>query len=79
MKCCSFRDFHNTQWKVPCSHHNGLDFIDLEILMVDKDRVAEPPPAHINILTKQSHRQLSTIERLQEAHLRLGHPTFDSF
>ena len=46
--------------------------------MVDKDRVAEPPPAHLNILTKQSRRQLSTIERLQEAHLRLGHPSFDS-
>ena len=78
MKCCSFHDFQDKQWKIPCSHHNGLDFIDLEILMVDPVRVAAHPPASLNILTQQSRRQLSAIERLQEAHLRLGHPSFDS-
>jgi hypothetical protein len=78
LKACTFVDFLGKKTIVPCSHHNGLDFLDLEILHLDSSLSAEPPPSTICQLTVKSRSSLSDIQRLQEAHLRLGHPSFES-
>ena len=78
LKSCTFVDFNKKKTIVPCSHHNGLDFLDLEILHLDSSLSAAPPPSTISQLTVKSRSSLSDIQRLQEAHLRLGHPSFES-
>jgi hypothetical protein len=45
---------------------------------LDPTLSAEPPPSSISQLTVKSRSSLSEVQRLQEAHLRLGHPSFES-
>ena len=78
LKSCTFVDFRKNKSVVPCSHHNGLDFLDAEILNIDPNLSAEPPPVTICQLTVKARSSLSEIQRLQEAHIRLGHPSFET-
>ena len=80
LKHCKFTDHDALQTTVKCYHHNGLDFLDIEILTIDPHLSPEPPPisAQISQLTQKSRNNLSDVQKLQEAHIRLGHVNFET-
>ena len=75
LESCSFKDSNEETTKIPCYHNNGLDFIEVEIIKLNTESKGEPT---ISQLTKLSRQSMSTIQKLQEAHIRLGHVHFDA-
>ena len=75
LECCTFKDAKGIATTIPCSHNNGLDFINIEIFKMRADIQCHPT---ISQLTKVSRQSMPMIQKLQEAHLRLGHISFDT-
>ena len=74
---CTFKDDKGIVTTVPCHHSNGLDFLDLEILKMRVNR-NKSDPAQICQLTKASRCTMSMAQKLQEAHVRLGHVNYET-
>ena len=75
MERCTFKDSKGIITDIPCYHNNGLDYIETEIIKIRKDENCQTT---ISQLTKVSRHQMPMNQRLQEAHVRLGHIHFDA-
>ena len=77
MEHCTFKDDKGIVTTIPCHHSNGLDFLDIELFKMNEDH-KEYHPAHISQLTKVSRGTMSLAHKMQEAHVRLGHVSYDT-
>lgn len=72
---CTFTDYWNNSFRTSCAHHNGLDFIQAEVITFDSSLLSKPS---ISALTVTSKKSLSQEELYKDAHLRLGHVNLES-
>ena len=77
MEHCTFKDNEGIVTTVPCHHSNGLDFLDIEVLKMTVN-YKNDHPAQICQLTKVSRGNMSIAHKMQEAHIRLGHVSYDT-
>ena len=77
MENCIFKDDEEMVTKIPCYHSNGLDFLDIEIIKMSQEPTRHNT-AKICQLTKVSRQNLTMVDKLKEAHIRLGHVNFET-
>ena len=77
MENCEFKDDEGVVTKVPCYFNNGLDYMDIEIVKI-KPRIDKGDNPNISQLTQVSRNNMTMVEKLQEAHIRLGHVSFET-